>query len=443
MTRQRIFISHANPADNDAAAWLAAKLTVLGYSVWVDVEKLKGGETIWREIEPVLRNQCRSLILLLSRSTFGHDGLLRQGVEREMELGLTLEREHPEFVLPWILDDLPFQQLPIQIHGRMSVPERRWSTALARILEYLGSVGIEPSDNPSEASQLLRQLLISEEIGIVHRQAKYDINRLECVELPQKLFSVVDDHLVSSEMVSGAIFAGRRFSFHSMKGPTRLFGHDMPIEFSLQDALKAGVVQYELSSGDVRRLVVELVRKSLQSGLRQRGLRELPRSNRSSMFFFNRDTVPSGKVSVKLPENSKRSNRNVWGTHKSLYWHLGVEISVGFSDRCYVTLIPHIVFTKDGVSEPLDTDPIRDRRKQHQKRRSLAKMWFNDKWRGFYYPLLAFWKNGAEEIVVEFSGNTSLSFSGVLDTLLVPVTHEKLDSLQPDEYVEEEEEEAE
>lgn len=209
MTRQRIFISHANPADNDAAAWLAAKLTVLGYSVWVDVEKLKGGETIWREIEPVLRNQCRSLILLLSRSTYGQDGLLRQGVEREMELGLTLERELPEFVLPWILDDLPFQQLPIQIHGRMSVPERRWSTALARILEYLGSIGVEPSDSPSEGSQLLRQLLIPEEIGVIHQETRYDINRLACLALPEKIFSVVDDHSVPSEMVSGAVFAGR------------------------------------------------------------------------------------------------------------------------------------------------------------------------------------------------------------------------------------------
>lgn len=443
MTRQRVFISHANPADNDAAAWLAAKLTVLGYSVWVDVEKLKGAETIWREIEPVLRNQCRSLILLLSRSTFGNDGLLRQGVEREMELGLTLEREYPEFVLPWILDDLPFQQLPIQIHGRMSIPERRWSSALTRILEYLDSIGIEPSDNPSEASQLLRQLLISEEIGLVQQETRYDINRIQCRELPQNIFSVVDDHLVSSEMVSGAVFAGRRFSFHSMQGPTRLFGHDMPIAFSMQDALKEGIGQYELSSTDVKRLVVELVRKSLQSDLRRRGLHELPRSNRSSILIFNKETVPSGKVSVKLPENSRRSNRNVWGTHKNLFWHLGVEISVGFSDRCYVTLIPHIVFTKDSISEPLDTDPKQDRRKQHQKRRSLAKMWFNDKWRGFYYPLLAFWRSDAEEIVVECSGNTSLTFSGVLDTLVVPVTHEKVDSLQPDEYVEDEEEEAE
>lgn len=440
MNRQRVFISHANPADNDAAAWLAAKLTALGYNVWVDVEKLKGGETIWREIEPVLRNDCRSLILLLSRSTFGTDGLLRQGVEREMELGLTLEKEHPEFVLPWILDDLAFSQLPIQIHGKMSISERRWSAALTRILEYLGSIGIEPTNEPTGAS-LLRQLLIPENIGITNNPTTYDINRLECVQLPSKLFAVVDDLSISNEVVSGAVNAGRRFSFHLRKGPTRLFGHDMPVEYLLAESLQTGIEKHELSPSDVKRLVVELVRKSLQAQLLQRGLKELQRPSRGSVYFFNKATVPKGKVSVKLPENSRRSHRHVWGKHKGLYWHLGIEISVGLSERCYVILIPHIVFTRDGVSEPLDPDPNRDRRIQHQKRRSIAKLWFNDKWRGFYYPLLEFWKGDSQEIVVEFAENTPLIFSSTLSTLQVPLTHEKVTSLQPDEYVESDEEE--
>ncbi|MBS1719069.1 MAG: toll/interleukin-1 receptor domain-containing protein [Armatimonadetes bacterium] len=442
-SRQTVFISHANPADNDAAGWLAAKLSALGYSVWIDVKKFRGGETIWRTIEPVLRVECRALILVLSKSTFGQDGQLRIGVEREMELGLTLERDYPKFVLPWIIDDLPLKDLPIQVHGRMSVPERRWSVALIRILDYLDSVGVRPGNNNEAETQVLQGLLLPDDIGVTHSTIRYDINRVECLKLPETLFSVADDCSISSELVSGLAYAGRRFSFHALKGSPRLFGQDMPIVHSLSDALSRGIEQYPLSPLETRRLVVELIRKSLHTQLRQRGLIELQRPKKASIFFFNRDTVPNGKVLIKLPENSKRSYRNVWGIHKNLYWHLGFEFSIGYADGFYVTLTPHILFTKDALLEPLDPDSIRDRRLQHKKRRSIAKLWFNDKWRGFYYTLLSFWKEEAGEIWFEFEGNSPLVLSGELSHLQVPVKHQRLKNLQPDDHVDDEEDDEE
>ena len=37
LTRDAIFISHANPEDNDFTVWLGARLTAAGYEVWADV----------------------------------------------------------------------------------------------------------------------------------------------------------------------------------------------------------------------------------------------------------------------------------------------------------------------------------------------------------------------------------------------------------------------
>lgn len=42
-----IFISHANPEDNDFVIWLASRLQLLGYKVWVDKEAMLGGEKMW------------------------------------------------------------------------------------------------------------------------------------------------------------------------------------------------------------------------------------------------------------------------------------------------------------------------------------------------------------------------------------------------------------
>jgi hypothetical protein len=34
--RNKIFISHAKPEDNDFTIWLASRLELLGYEVWID-----------------------------------------------------------------------------------------------------------------------------------------------------------------------------------------------------------------------------------------------------------------------------------------------------------------------------------------------------------------------------------------------------------------------
>ena len=38
--KDTIFISHATPTDNIFAAWLATKLELCGYKVWVDINDL-------------------------------------------------------------------------------------------------------------------------------------------------------------------------------------------------------------------------------------------------------------------------------------------------------------------------------------------------------------------------------------------------------------------
>lgn len=49
--RDTIFISHATPEDNDFSIWIASRLEMLGYKVWIDKEGLLGGERFWMTIQ--------------------------------------------------------------------------------------------------------------------------------------------------------------------------------------------------------------------------------------------------------------------------------------------------------------------------------------------------------------------------------------------------------
>ena len=56
-SRQAVFISHANPEDNVFTVWLGAKLSALGYEVWADVLRLRGGQDWQRRLEHAIRER--------------------------------------------------------------------------------------------------------------------------------------------------------------------------------------------------------------------------------------------------------------------------------------------------------------------------------------------------------------------------------------------------
>ena len=65
-TKKLIFISHANPNDNDFTIWLSARLASDGYEVWSDLTHLVGGEVFWKDIDESLRQYTIKFISVLS-----------------------------------------------------------------------------------------------------------------------------------------------------------------------------------------------------------------------------------------------------------------------------------------------------------------------------------------------------------------------------------------
>ncbi len=107
--RTTIFISHASPGDNPFATWLAARLSMAGYDVWCDQQKLLGGEDFWADIETVLRTRTVKFVLIISAKLRDTNGQLRDGVAKEIALANTLKKKLPDayFVIPALIDDTP------------------------------------------------------------------------------------------------------------------------------------------------------------------------------------------------------------------------------------------------------------------------------------------------------------------------------------------------
>src|SRR5688572_9881242 len=82
--RNVVFISHANPEDNEFVLWLGAKLSALGYQVWADVLKFRPGNDWQRKLEDALRHRAQKVLLVGTAA-----GVLKQGVRNEIQIART------------------------------------------------------------------------------------------------------------------------------------------------------------------------------------------------------------------------------------------------------------------------------------------------------------------------------------------------------------------
>lgn len=99
--RNKIFISHATPEDNDFTIWLASRLELLGYEVWIDKNGLVGGEKFWETIDGVIRNEAIKFLLVYSKSIFQKDndgnpiaGKLKDGVYKEFSFAESIGKQN-------------------------------------------------------------------------------------------------------------------------------------------------------------------------------------------------------------------------------------------------------------------------------------------------------------------------------------------------------------
>src|SRR5437660_6628555 len=124
--RQALFISYASPEDNAFTLWLGAKLTALGYEVFADVLRLKGGDDWERILENAIREKAAKFLLVATPH-----GVQKQGVRNEITIATeTAKRINDKaFIIPLRL--APFDA-PLQItHAQYVDFLKRWAPGLS------------------------------------------------------------------------------------------------------------------------------------------------------------------------------------------------------------------------------------------------------------------------------------------------------------------------
>ena len=280
--RRTVFVSHANPEDNDFASWLGSRLVNAGYDVWTDLLSLAGGEIISPAIGDVVRNRADIVIAVLSRASRRKEGVLDE-ITLASKVGRQLRK--PGFVLPVVLDDLPSVEFPDDLVRRLAIDfSHDWADGLGNVLAAL-----EKAKTPrveERADLAMAEWLAFKARGSVVRTDKLDLLHSNWFRL-----NALPPVIRFSRFLSGSNIEG---AFKQFQSPARRFNR-LVISFADAQTLMAEApgVQLELAyevglddflagrrqegvpqvfSRDARNMVIALLKGAWNTFAESRGL---------------------------------------------------------------------------------------------------------------------------------------------------------------------------
>lgn len=98
-----VFVSHANPEDNDFAKWLTLRLIAEGYPVYCEILNLLGGEDPWKNIQQIIREKAVKFLFVASKVSMQE----KTGCRKELALAeqVANKEEFNEFIIPLSIEN--------------------------------------------------------------------------------------------------------------------------------------------------------------------------------------------------------------------------------------------------------------------------------------------------------------------------------------------------
>lgn len=438
--RQNIFLSHATPEDNEFTRWLAGKLVLAGYRVWYDLDRLKGGDYFWNKIESAIRNESVRMIAIVSEASDKKDG-----VRNEWDLGVTMEKQIPGFLIPVRIDGFDFSQLPITIHRKNVIDfHRGWHLGLAQLIDTLKDSQIEttvPSD--PAAAKLWLPLQPVDAIEWVDRQEILESNWLRISSLPSAMETTrilgaerripmtnITRELPWFEYGDQIVgFAPRTDLVAMFKDVVML----VPLSAVDTESFISGGITWgnnQVSAFDARNRVATLVRQAWDLRMEKLGLKPYQLSNQKLIWYVPSGLVPKDKVEF-LEANGKLRKKQLTGNSAKLKvnWHYAISMHSVLDGIRRIELRSHIVFT-DSEGRPFESVA-----RMHQLRRRFCKSWWNDRWRGFLRAFLAFAAQGTDTISLPVGGGRSIQIGALPMTFQAPMGLSDLLDLNDDDEI--------
>lgn len=407
--RKLIFISHANPADNDFTTWLGSRLSAMGFKVWADLHDLKGGSKHWKEIEEKIREEAVKVLVVTSRASRNAEGVdneinIARGIEKELSL--------QDFIIQLKIDDLPYTQLPPVLNNRLAISfEGNWGEGLQKLtkqfdgekipkdssgptsIEFFSTVLQDRADQisdikePAFASWLPISFPARLHVYTFPGAAKIMQGNLEVAGIPAYSFG---NTLIS--------FAVPDTVAYGIAEPVDHLRHvDTPVETWLNESSFA---DFAIQKTDRRRAFNGLLNSAWETGLRRLGFIGLQMSQELAYFLPSGNKQPIKQV-YRDPMGRKTRPISLVGfsEKRGFFWHAAISARAVLNPIPLYSVRLHVAFTEDGVKF------VADGLKAFRLRRSFCKMFWNDRWRRIYFALVTRLSDGKGEIVFSTGGD--------------------------------------
>lgn len=421
--RDTIFISHANPEDNDFAIWLASQLNNAGYSVWLDENKFKGGNTMWDVIESFIETKTVKFIAILSENSHKEG---KDGVKNEIACAIETEKRnnYEDFILPVWLQKI---KLPIELKRKYCIDfTKNWADGLIHVIEFLEEHKIPKQTECNPVLFNWREIIYNNlDMPVEEKELLqsnwYQINSLpknlyfyniRCQNPEIKLKDIVDDNEFPARF-----FENRVCSFFGISELKKCLPSNFDLEFcsyKTTDNFLAG--SPELKYKDARNIVVSLISKSWNYFMKTKGLISHELSSKTIAWWVPNGLIPENKVKFIKPDG--KNGRRVlvgYSEKKGVYWHFAVSIKPSLAEINKICLKTHVFFSIDGK------ELLPDDTKQHRLRRGFCKSWFNAKWRDLLYGFMC-WISNTEEINIPLESASPIIISGFPIMMECPIS---------------------
>lgn len=417
--RNTIFISHATPEDNDFTIWLASRLEMLGYNVWIDKNKLIGGETFWKEIDHAIRNNTIKFLLVYSKNIcYNHEaGNIKNGINNEIELAksIAIENQIKDFIIPLKIDASPhnlFVGANVLNHIDFS---NGWGNGFELLIKKLNTDGIPKQSNSSISFKDWFETSYTNSNGIIEKEEFYISSAWEFNQLPSKFYLIQYQNKKQADLVVESY----KYPCHVIGNVVCSFSKNPPKDFIVKEEsieiIPKRVIEVPLTDivygiGDFQFPKVidkinhfkSLITTCIHSIFQNKGLKEYSFSNRKSAYFFTPGILENDKVKYLFPVTEKTKNIQVFGKHLDQSWHFALSIRPRVKPYFQVSIYNHLIFTTNGFN-PLDS-----KKKIQSNRRQKGKRMFNKQWRDLVLAYMQGLKDKENQIKIRVNEHENL-----------------------------------
>lgn len=422
--RDTLFISHATPEDNEFTIWIASRLELLGYKIWLDKEGLLGGERFWKEIDGAIRNSaCKVLLVYSSNICVANEpGELKTGINKEIELAESIASNEKlkDFIIPLHIDNSPYDLFVGSNMLNHIQFDENWAIGLEQLIKKLEKDNI-PKPGLSENS-LLGEWFENEYINrnsIIKKNELYYSSWWSVDKIPVCFYM----HVFDNKAQADAIYQENNIPIGKISNILTSFEKDILTTVQRENEvfeIKANTVHQitmdELIFGferdtfpsqrDSENHFKKLMKQCLFQLMKSRGLYWYELANRRFAYFYVPNTLESPKIKFQFPfrgQKGKIKTKSLFGKYKELgKWHYAISARSSITPFTGFELKSHIVFTDNGFKLWDDKEKI------HSKRREKGRHFFNEEWRDMQLAFIQGLKDENDEIRIKVAKDSFL-----------------------------------